>query len=206
MLEKVGFIFECGRDGPDYQVARYLLGRLNQNIEMEPRFLDNRPRLLSECGPVAYELLKTCKRVVVMWDLIPPWEKSKKPCRSDHKALASKSLNDAKVKLSKIVLMCVEQELECWLMADRRALQIVLSGLKHPHQVGQLPEYNRPDRQIAKPKTELISIFQRELGRTRKYSDRNHALRLAQAIPDWTRIKRSNSFRRFAEKAALVRL
>ena len=32
--EVVGFIFECGRDGPDYKVCRHLLGKLNGNIEM----------------------------------------------------------------------------------------------------------------------------------------------------------------------------
>ena len=57
---------------------------------------------------------------------------------------------------------------------------------------------------IGLPKTELISLFQRELGRTRKYSDRNHALLLAQEISEWSKLRRSDSFRRFAEKAARV--
>ena len=51
--EVVGFIFECGRDGPDFKVCRHLLGKLNVNIEMVARFLDNKQRLLSECGTVA---------------------------------------------------------------------------------------------------------------------------------------------------------
>ena len=48
--EVVGFIFECGRDGPDYKVCQYLLGKLNVNIEMVARFLDVKSRLLPECG------------------------------------------------------------------------------------------------------------------------------------------------------------
>jgi hypothetical protein len=203
MQEKVGFIFECGRDGPDYQVARCLISRLNSNIEIVPQFLDNTERLLTECGVVAFELLKTCRRVVIMWDLIPPWEGSRKPCLCEDRTLALESLRAAKVKLTKVVLICVEQELECWLMADERALANVLGECKHPHPIGQLRTYTRPDRQIKHPKMELISLFQRELGRSKKYVDRIHAIRLAQAIPNWNRLKRSASFRRFAEKAAL---
>ena len=92
-------------------------------------------------------------------------------------------------------------------MADTRALDAVLSKLKHPHKLdNKLKDYSKPDRQIGHPKTELISLFQRELGRTRKYTDSSHALRLAQAIPDWAKLRRSESFCRFAEKAAKVKV
>ena len=37
---------------------------------------------------------------------------------------------------------------------------------KHPHPVGKLPDYGRPDQQIRRPKTELIRLFQRDLGET----------------------------------------
>jgi hypothetical protein len=30
MAKRVGYIFECGRGGPDYQVCKCLLGRLGQ--------------------------------------------------------------------------------------------------------------------------------------------------------------------------------
>ena len=204
--EVVGFIFECGRDGPDYKVCRYLLGQLNSNIEIVARFLDNKQRLLSECGAVAAQLLTTCSRVVVIWDLMPPWGTGR-PCRHEDREQAFQSLRDAKAPLQKVTLICVEQELECWLMADTRALGAVVSKLKHPHQLSnKLKEYSKPDHQIKRPKTELISLFQRELGNTRKYLDRNHALLLVQEITDWSKLRRSNSFRRFAEKAARVRL
>jgi hypothetical protein len=200
--EVVGFIFECGRDGPDYKVCRHLLGQLNANIEMVTRFLDHKQRLLSECGPVAAELLTICSRIVVIWDLMPPWG-TEQPCRYEDKRKAFQSLKEAKVPRQKVTLICIEQERECWLIADVRALGAVLLNLKHPHQLGnKLKDYKAPDRQITHPKTELISLFQRELGKTRKYRDHNHALLLAQAIPNWSKLRRSDSFRRFAEKAA----
>jgi hypothetical protein len=207
-MARVGFIFECGRDGPDFKVCSHLLSRLNPNIEMVARFLDNTEGLLTDCGPVARALLteERCARVVVAWDLEPAWEKAKPPCRHDDKERAFQSLRGARVPPSRVLLLCIERELECWLMADNRALQAVIARYKHPHPVGRLPDFRRPDHQIGRPKTELIRLFQRELGRTRKYVDRDHALLLAKAIPDWSRLRRSDSFRRFAEKAARVTL
>jgi hypothetical protein len=204
--EKVGFIFECGRGGPDYQVCAYFLGQLSPTIEIVPRFLDNKPRLLNECGSVASALFtaERCNRVVVTWDLEPAW--GGRACRHNDKERALASLTDAEVPLRNVLLMCVERELECWLMADTRALQTVIGRFKHPHRVGQLINYRRPDQEIGRPKTVLISLFQRELGRGRKYIDRDHAILLARSIPDWSRVRRSNSFRRFVEKAARANL
>lgn len=92
-------------------------------------------------------------------------------------------------------------------MADTRALDAFLSRLRHPHRLGnKLKGYKAPDRQIKRPKSELIRLFQRELGKTRKYNDLNHALPLAQAIPDWSKLRRSDSFHRFAMKAARVKV
>ena len=204
--EKVGFIFECGRDGADYKVCQHLLGKLNKNIEMVARFLDNKRRLLAECGPVALELLATCSRVVVIWDLVPPWG-TERPCRHIDREKAFQSLRDAKVPPRKVTLICIEQELECWLMADARALRAVLSKLKHPHRLdNRLREYRDPDRRIKHPKGQLISLFKRELGKKRGYIDLNHALWLAQAITDWSKLRNSTSFRRFAMKAARVEI
>jgi len=201
-MEKVGFIFECGRDGPDFKVIQHFLGRLNPKIRMEARFLDNKRRLLEDCGAVAARLIRDdkCSRVVVTWDLVPAWGGT--ACRHDDRELASASLAAAGVPPDRTLLLCVERELECWLMADSRALKSVLAKFKHPHEVGDFVERKMPDRQIGRPKTELIGLFVRELGRGRKYVDRDHALVLAQAVPDWTRLRRSVSFCRFATKVA----
>ena len=204
--ERVGFIFECGRNGPDYQVCDHLLAQLNPNIEMIPRFLDNAERLLTECGEVAANLLSVekCRRIVVVWDLEPAWGGT--ACRQKDRELAERSLRAAGVSMKQVVLMCVERELECWLMADRRALTTVIGRFKHPHPLGRMPDYSHPDDEIGRPKTELIKLFQCELGRSRKYVDRIHAILLARSIPDWSRIRRSCSFCRFALKGARVRI
>lgn len=204
--EKVGFIFECGRGGPDYRVCNHFLEQLNASIEMIPRFLDNKQRLVTECGDVASALLvaEKCSRVVVTWDLEPAWGGFASRCRDRQHAFDS--LRNANVPVQRVLLLCIERELECWLMADKRALKTVIGKYKHPHAVGQLPDFKFPDDEIGRPKTELIRLFQRELGNGRKYVDRDQAILLAQSVPDWSRLRRSRSFRRFAEKAARVHL
>src|SRR5215217_4810801 len=98
--EMVGFIFECGRDGPDYKVCRHLLGKLSMSIEMVARFLDNKQRLLSECGTIAAALLTTCSRVIVIWDLMPPWGMGK-PYRHEDRRKAFPSLRRPRFLLTK---------------------------------------------------------------------------------------------------------
>src|SRR6266404_4640569 len=117
--EKVGIIFGCGRDGPDYKVCNHFLERLNPGIEMIPRFLDVKTRLLAECGDVAAQLLDVdrCARVIVSWDLEPKWGGD--PCRHDDKEIALNSLRNSGAPLARVHLLCIERELECWLMADK---------------------------------------------------------------------------------------
>jgi hypothetical protein len=130
--EKVGFIFECGRDGPDFKVCSHFLEQLNPKIEMVPRFLDNKRRLVTECGDVAEALLRVerCSRIVVTWDLEPAW--GGVACRHQDKEHASESLKTAKVPMRQVLLLCIERELECWLMADKRALKTVIGRYKTP--------------------------------------------------------------------------
>lgn len=68
--------------------------------------------------------------------------------------------------------------------------------MKHPHALGTIKNYRNPDT-IQKPKTKLTQLFQRELGRRRKYVDSRDAKRIVAAIPDLNKIRRSISFQRF---------
>jgi len=202
-MERVGFVFECGRGGADEQVCLHFLGRLNPGIQPVSRFMDHKRRLVEECGPVAVELLQTCTRVVIVWDLFPLWRPAAKPCRHADRQSIFASLAAHKVPGEAVTLVCIREELEAWLVADRRAVEAVVEARKRPHTVQRFAEQSRPDRS-ADPKTRLTKYFVEELGRGRKYSDATDAIKIAKAIPDWTRLKRSDSFCRFAEKVAGV--
>jgi hypothetical protein len=201
---KVGFVFECGREGPDLKVFRHFVGRLKPEIEFIPRTLDNKPNLIEHCGIVANELLRECAKVAIIWDLFPPWrEKKIRPCRREDRKAIIQALQSEGVDLDKVVLVCIQEELKAWLLADRRAVSAMLARLKQPHQVGKIPRFSNPDR-IRNPKARLTKIFNEELGPNRRYVDYRHALRIAEQIPDFQRLRRSDSFRRFALKIACV--
>ncbi len=197
---KIGFIFECGRGGADCQVCRHFLNKLEPGIEMVPRFMDDKKNLLENCGPVAAILVGSCERVVILWDLYPAWrERHIKPCRKEDRLKIFASLRSSRVPPGKVALVCIEEELEAWLLADIRALRHVLAAHKHPRPVGKLPQFKNPER-IRNPKTRLTKLFNRELGAHRRYIDFQDAIRIAQAVPDFNRIRRSTTFSRFAEK------
>jgi len=145
--------------------------------------------------PVAMVLLQECEHVIIIWDLFPPWRDAV-PCLHQDRVDIFTSLDNAGVDRTKVSLVCIREELEAWLLADKRALQTVLAGMKHPHPLGTIKNYRNPDT-IQKPKTKLTQLFQRELGRRRKYVDSRDAKRIVSAIPDFSKIRRSVSFQRF---------
>lgn len=192
---KIGFIYECGPKGADVDVCQNLAGRLRPELECVARTLNNKANLVRECGPVARGLLQECKHVLIIWDLFPPWRDAA-PCLHQDRVDIFESLDSAGVEPKKVSLVCIREELEAWLLADKRALQSVLGNMKHPHPLGTIKKYRDPDS-IPQPKTKLTQLFQKELGRRRKYVDFRDAGRIVAAIPDFTRLRRSISFQRF---------
>lgn len=198
---KIGFIFECGRDGPDSKVCCHFVERLKSDIEIESQYMDDKKNLLENCGAVASLLIRSCDKVVIIWDLYPSWrEKHIKPCRKEDRANIFASLKSNNVPLQKVALVCIEEELEAWILADTRALRSFIATRKHPHPVSNLPNFKKPEGVIG-PKTRLTKIFNQELGARRRYIDYQDAIWIAKAVPDFKRIKRSCTFRRFVEKA-----
>ena len=203
---KIGFILECGPEGPDVQVCRHLVHKLDPKIEFVPSTLDNKKNLVEDCGAVAKALLDECEKVIVAWDLYPAWrERGVRPCRYEDRQAIFQSLQADKVDLDKVFLVCIQEELEAWLLADHRAVTAMLQPLKHPHPVSRISRFSNPDS-IRNPKQRLTRIFTQELGPRRRYVDYRHAILIAREIEDFTKIRRSDSFQRFALKVAGVEL
>jgi hypothetical protein len=203
---KIGFIFECGPEGSDVQVCRHLVHKFDPTIEFVSSTLDNKKNLVEDCGAVAKALLDECGKVIVVWDLYPAWrEKGMKPCRHEDRQAIFQSLQAENVDLDKVFLVCIQEELEAWLLSDYRAVTAMLQPLKHPHPVNRIKRFSNPDS-IKNPKKRLTKIFTRELGPRRRYVDYQHALLIAREIADFTKIRRSDSFQRFAFKVAGVEL
>lgn len=192
---KIGMLFECGPDGADPQVCRHLARLLHPSLEIVHVTLDSKPKLTAECGTAAAKLLaEGCERIVIIWDLHPPWRSHRqKPCRKEDRETIFSSLSRAGVDAFQVSLVCIEEELEAWLIADGRALSSVLSRPAHPVQIR---DTKKPEK-TRKPKTHLIRVFQQN---GHSYVDRIHAKKIVEALPDLTRLRRCETFVRFAVK------
>jgi len=162
--------------------------------------LDDKKQLIKNCGKAARILLEDCDKVIVVWDLHPPWRDTA-PCLNQDREKIFAAMEEAGVDSARVALICIHEELEAWLVADDRALTEFIRRKKHPHQVGRIPKSWRknPDR-VAKPKTKLTQLLQRELGHRRRYIDYQDAGPIAALIQDTGRLRRSPSFMRFQSK------
>jgi len=190
---KTGMIFECGPEGADKKVCEHLARLLQPDIQISSVTLDNKPKLISKCGEAAANLLREgCERITIVWDLYPPWrEEKQRPCRKEEREAVFRSLADAGVTSPPARLVCIEEELEAWLLADGRAISALLSTPAHPVRVRDV---KNPER-ARNPKKRLQQIFQQH---GRRYVDIIEAEKLARKIPDLSKIKRCATFIRFA--------
>ncbi len=194
---KVGMIFECGPKGADKQVCEYLAKKLVPDIEIVSVPLTDKKNLLAECGTAASILLNSsCEKVLIIWDLYPPWgQKGQRPCRKADRESIFASLASAGIMMNApVFLVCIEQELEAWLVADGSALSHLLSRPTHPVKID---DQKKPDK-VVNPKKYLVQLFQQTT--SRRYDDVVDAIKIARRLTTWNKITKSPTFRRFALK------
>ncbi len=194
---KIGFLVECGPDGPETKVIPYLAKYFRSDIDYDVIPLDRKPRLKSECGRYARELLRRgCDRVLIVWDLLPDWgEYEGKGCRKIDREEIGESLRQAGIKPTdkRIGLVCIHNMLEAWILADERALASFLSTDAHPVRIRR----TRKPESVKDPKARLKDIFRKSGHRIRDYVDRTHALKIVQCLTDLQRLETCATFLRF---------
>lgn len=190
---KVGIICECGPEGAEVQVFPELARRIDASLKIECVPLDQKPRLVRECGKAAATLLSQgCRRVVIVWDLYPAWrDRRNRPCRHEDRVAIHQSLEATSVDVSKVGLVCIREELEAWLIADGRGVSAVLSTDAHPVRI----RHGRNPETIRNPKAKLNDIFRQNAGR--QYSDRQHAIQIVRKLLDLSRLESIPAFDRF---------
>ena len=195
---KLGLIFECGPQGADKQVCEYLASQLRPGVQLISRTLDNKPNLLAEAGKVAAKLLADgCTCVLIVWDLRPAWpDKNNKPCRHDERQELLKALVQAGIATTQpVYLICIEQELESWVLADEKNISDFLSTAAHHYTAKKV---SSPDR-VHNPKSVMLNHF--KAARGSRYDDKIHAVKiLSQNSLNLKRLRRSASFARFESK------
>lgn len=190
-------IFECGPSGADQQVCEEIVKKWVPTATLAPSVtLDQKPKLISECGKAAVGLLADgCDRVLIIWDLYPAWrQRGEKPCRKEDRAGIFASLTTAKVDIAKVTLVCIEEELEAWLIADGRGVSAVLSTAAHPVRIRD----TKNPHKIRNPKKRLNRAFKEHRGFA--YIDLQHAIKIVRAIPDRAKLDRIPTFSRFFSK------
>ena len=192
---KVGMIFECADEGPDLKVCALLAKRIRPDISIVPDALGNKRNLLAECGESAAALFAGgCEKLIIIWDLYPSFKRKEDPCRHNDKKLIFESLDDAGVGSENVELICIEAELETWLVADYRAVRDVIRQWAPKANIGRLKQA----LQSKDPKEILDRLFREHA--KRPYLPHRHAEQIVKAIPDMRRLNRVPSFRRFEAK------
>ena len=157
---KIGFIFECGPDGGDMKVFKCLTSKIAPDAEFDYEALSVKTALLKECGKAAKRLINDgCNMVFIIWDLYPAWREDKgKPCRYEDKEAIKRSLEAEGLSEDDIIFLCLEEELEAWLLADYRILNEYFSK---PHRkVENIKDEKNLDK-IRDPKGKLTGYFKK---------------------------------------------
>jgi hypothetical protein len=138
--------------------------------------------------------------VIIVWDLYPPWRpRGEKPCRREDREEILSSLEQAGVALANVHLVCIREELEAWLLADRGAISTTISKITGRR--ARIPDTKKPEL-VRDPKGRLDNIFR---GHTHGYQGHTHAIRIIREA-NFKKIKRCPSFARFALKATDTQL
>ncbi len=192
---KVGMIFECADEGPDLKVCTHLAKLIRSDISVVPDALGNKRRMREECGESAATLLADgCKRVLIIWDLYPSFKRDADPCRHNDKESIYESLIMAGVSSNNVELICIEAELETWLVADYRAVRDVIQQWAPKANIGRLKRALESND----PKDILDSLFRTHANRP--YQPHVHAEEIVKAMPNLSRLNRVESFQRFKRK------
>jgi hypothetical protein len=199
--ERVGILVECGRNGLETHLCRRICALLRElhdaSFDEEIIPMDNKSRLLDESAAVARNLLASgCRRVVVLWDQEPAWpDQHAALCWHHEREHIRQSMRNAGIDLNLIHLVCIERAFESWLLHDDQLLSSVLS--RPAHSVRARPPAN-PHR-TNNVKGVMMQLFRKH---GHRYVDVAWARRLATTLESLTRLRRCETFRRFAERVS----
>jgi hypothetical protein len=191
---KIGYVFECGPNGGDMKVFKHLTSIVAPGAMFDYEALTVKTTLLKESGKAAKRLLGDgCEKVFIVWDLYPAWrEDNGKPCRHEDKEAIKVSLTAEGLSDDDVIFLCLEEELEAWLIADGRVLSEYFSK---PHRKVKIDNITKPDK-VKDPKGKLMSYFKQHRGGV-KYDGTIHAEQIIKGLKDFQKIKKSETFARF---------
>jgi hypothetical protein len=196
---RVGILVECGPEGLDVLLCRRVCALLRDRhgaaFEEVIVPLDNKRRLLEDCGTVAARLFEDgFDRVIVLWDEEPAWpDLHERLCWSTERGQVLQSMAAAGVDVRQVHPVCIERAIETWLLYDADLLGRVLS---RPTRKANVKVPAKPHT-LRNAKGVLTRVF-RQHGH--RYVDVTWATRLAAQLENLNRMRRCSTFKRFAER------
>jgi hypothetical protein len=130
---KIGFILECSLNGPDALIYPWVAKKICPHLEIEkPETMGNKKNLITEGPVVVQALIETgCDFVFIIWDRMPKWEGGTGKCEDDVRTL-EEGLKNLGIDNDKVVMCCINEMLESWLIVDGQAITDYFQGLA-PH-------------------------------------------------------------------------
>lgn len=190
---KIGYVFECGPDGGDMKVLKHLTSMIEPAAEFAYATLSVKTTLLQESGKEVKRLRNAgCEKIFIVWDLFPAWRADKgKPCRHEDKEAIKASLAAEGLTENDVIFLCLEEELEAWLIADGRVLTEYFSK---PHRKVDIDNVTKPDK-TKDPKGKLMGHFKAH--KNIQYEGTIHAEKIIKRIQNFQKLKKSETFSRF---------
>jgi len=197
-VHRIGIICE-GHDGfEDQQVLTHLATRIVGHDDIVCLPQGSKPRLFSACAKVARQLIHAdgCDRVLIVWDLELTHSKDSACRHSDRQSVFDTLAAEGLQNHPCVLVICIEKELETWLLADGSAIARVLHRPPHPRpnvlDTKTLGEGN--------PKGRLKRIF-KDHGGGREFDPKTDGPAIALALPDnFGALSKFRTFKRFRLK------
>jgi hypothetical protein len=196
---RIGFVLECSSKGPDADIYPYLAKLFCPNVEINKGdilTLINKSNVMNEGAAAIKILLETgCDYVFVIWDRMPKWGGTGN-CEA-HKATIVENLNSLGIDSARVVLCCIKDMLESWMLGDGNAITEYFQSLNPSHRLSRFPDYKSSIEQ-SKPEEKLVKYN----GRYDKYSDN---FKIVKRIKDFGKIAtRNDSFKFFKESVEKI--
>ena len=176
---KVGFVFECQDQGSDEQVYTYIAKKLCDAFEILPEnisSLGSKVAVMNESAvDVKVMLDGGCDFVFIVWDRMPKWGGTGK-CE-DHVATLTAHLATEHIDMTKIIMCCIDDMLESWMIADGRGVTNYFKAFDNRSPV--FPDHKTKAEQVA-PKERL----KKHNGR---YNESVDNIGIVKSLPDLNR-------------------
>ena len=185
---KAGFILECQPKGPDADIYPYLAKQFCPGMEVEkPETLGNKNNVMNDGPLVAKTLLETgCDHVFIIWDRMPKWGGTGK-CE-DHISELEEGLTRLEVDKTKVVMCCISEMLESWLIADGRGVDNWLAT-KTDRKIKGFGDHT--EKEQTGPKDRIKKHLREHYGKW-TYNDYQDNFAIVKHLPDFERAAKWN--------------